>query len=133
MSESVKSTSNLPSQVLVAATSPPQEDELSNASSSYPSQCTTRLRGQFPIAEQPMHWDEMSSKLVKFLNGYLMIEISFLNRLSEINLFTPATVVNAFGLDRNTVAKTFAKMGPSYVFPQSMRDPTKNLVMAAMH
>ena len=60
-----------------------------------------------------------------------MIEISFLNRLSEINLFTPATVVNTFGLDRNTVAKTFAKMGPSYVFPQSMRDPTTNLVMAA--
>ena len=73
----------------------------------------------------------MSPSLVRFLNGFLRIEISFLSRLAEINLSTPATVINAFGLDRNSIATTFTQMGPSYVFPQQLHDQTTKLIMVA--
>ena len=68
---------------------------------------------------------------MKFLNGFLMIEISFLSRLAKINLAIPATVKNAFGLDRNSIATTVTQMGPSYVFPQQLHYPTTKLITVA--
>ena len=73
----------------------------------------------------------MSMKLAMVLKECLNLDITFINRLSVIGLNTPACVVNAFALDRQSIAKSFATMGPSHVLPQQMHEQTMKLVMFA--
>ena len=130
MSESIKSGDKPPAQVILDDRSLSQGDEVSAISSQVPSQCTSRLAVLFQARDDGER-GELSMKLAIVLRDLLTLDITFINRLTVIGLNTPASVVNAFGLDRQSIAKSFATMGPSHVLPQQMHEQTMKLVMFA--
>ena len=130
MSDSIKSGDNPPAQVILDDRSLIPDEELSAVSSQVPSHCTSQLAALFP-ARSDGERGEMSMKLAILLREVLNLDITFINRLSVIGLNTPFSVVNAFGLDKQTIAQSFSRMGPSHVLPKQMHEQTMNLVMFA--
>jgi len=120
----------LPEQVILDNRSLIPDNEVSAVSSHVPSHCTSCLAVLFP-ARSDGERGEMSMKLAALLREVLDLDITFINRLTVIGLNTPSSVVNAFGLDKQTIVQSFATMGPSHVLPKQIHEQTRNLVMFA--
>jgi len=116
-------------------TIPPQEvhvdtdDDGSTTSSLVPSRCTERLKQLFPSPQKKAFPPD--TDFISFLQSELKLEASFLTRMVNIGISTPCQVVNAFGLDTPSIAKSFAKMGKAHVLdPQGYDQNTRLLLFA---
>jgi len=87
-----------------------------NASSIAPSRKTTRLRALFPPDTFCFKQMKRDSHLFELLSDKFGFEDHFIERLEKIGCNTPAIVVNTFGLDVRSLAKTLGEMGSMYAF-----------------
>ena len=88
-----------------------KSDDISHVSSA-PSRLSYKLEGNISQST-----NTLSTKLKLFLGkGTLKLEEKFLQRLETSGYTTPSLIVNAFGLDINTVAKSFINLGDQFIF-----------------
>ena len=90
--------------------------EAVSVSSSQVSHRTAHLQRLFSPEKCVFGKIDPSSHLMTLLKDTLEFDDSFITRLEELGLSTPAILVNSFGLDTRSIARTFGLMGSHFVF-----------------
>ena len=96
--------------------------DVSVASSSAPSRKTVRLQALFPSSKYAFGRINPTSRLMTVLRDSFSLPINFIERLEQLGLNTPAIIVNSFGMDPQSIARTFGLMGSSFVFGDTQED-----------
>ena len=101
------------------------------ASSNAPSNRTERLANLFPDDKSRFSKFKADSNILKLLKEIINLPEPFIARMEAVGYTTPAIIVNRFGLSQQSIAESFALLGPSYVLDQPMHQSTMSLVMFA--
>ena len=89
----------------------------------------TQLSQAFPVETNTNNVFPDGSKLLKFLREALNLNMSVLSRLAALNWVTPKEVVNHFGLDDETIAASFIKLGHQHVLSNEAHSSSMKLFM----
>ena len=96
-----------------------------------PSRRSVRLGALFPPDKTRFSTFQPQSKTIDLLVHRLQLGPDFISRMEQCGYVKISIIINRFGMDTKTIAKTFAMMGPSYVLDQNIHAETMNLVMFA--
>ena len=116
--------------------SPPAEvhlskkDDASELSSVLQTVTSSQVATMFPCAATPKSFDK-SSFLFHILDEVCSFDNPSLNRLETLGWSTPHMIANNFGLNNQTVTRSFATMGLKHVLPQEMEVETAMLLVFA--
>ena len=108
-------------------------DSASVASSQAPSNRTERLAALFPIDSVRFSKFKDASLIIRWLAEFLQLDATFIARMECCGYVTPSIIMNRFGLSEQSIAESFAVMGPSYVLDPQVHVQSTHLVLFARY